>query len=84
MKPLGRMVLVRPITQEQKLEGGLVMPESYRQDRPDTGKVIAKGPKALDVKKGETIYFNRFAGEGLKYKGEELILVNQEDVYAII
>lgn len=79
--PINGQVLIKPVTEEEKLDG-LVLPDTFRQDRPNSGKVLKTGPKAKSVKEGQGVYFNPYAGEIVEIEKQKLILISIEDVYA--
>jgi chaperonin GroES len=89
--PLGDRVLVEELKQEAKTASGIILPDSYKDDRGmKEGKVIAVGPgRIIDgemipvaVKKGDKVFFQW--GDELKIGGKEYHLVNESSIVAII
>ena len=92
LKPLYDRILATRLKSEEKTKGGIIIPESAKE-KPLEGKVIAVGDgKLLDdgslrklaVKKGDKILFGKYAGTEMKVDGEEVVILREDDVLAII
>lgn len=92
VKPLGDKLLVRRVEAEKKTKGGIVLPDTAKE-KPAEGVVLAIGAgKLLDsgeraafqVKKGDRIIFSSYAGSEITVDGEELMVMGEEDVLAVI
>lgn len=91
IRPLGDRVLVKPIEGEEKLKSGIIIPDSAKE-KPQEGKVVAVGSGKfvdgkripLDVKKGNTVLFSKYGGDEIKIDGEELKILTENDILAII
>lgn len=92
IKPLADRVLVRPQEREERTKGGIVLPDTAKE-KPQMGKVLAVGPGrllengqrvAMDVKEGDTILFSKYAGTEIKVDGEDLLLINERDILAVV
>jgi len=92
VKPLDDRVLVKQCAAEQMTAGGIVLPDSA-QEKPQPGKVVAAGPgKLLDsgkrgqlsVKKGDEIFYGKYAGTEIKIDGEEYVILRESDILAIV
>ena len=92
VKPLDDRVLVKQSDAEKTTAGGIVLPDAARE-KPQQGTVIATGPgKLLDsgvrgemgLKKGDLIFYGRYAGTEIKIDGEEFVILRESDVLAII
>ena len=92
IQPLGDRVVVEREESEQKTSGGIVLPDSA-QKKPSRGKVVSVGDgKLLDdgsrsplqVKKGDRVLFSSYAGDEFKLGDEELLLLREEDILAVI
>jgi len=92
LTPIGDKVIVKRLEAESKTKGGIVLPDTA-QEKPKRGKVIAVGEgKRLDsgevvkptVKKGDEIIFSSFAGTEVTVGDEELLIMSQDDILAII
>ena len=92
IRPLHDRVIVKRLEAERKSAGGIVIPDSATE-KPSEGKVIAAGKgkiledgsvRALDVKVGDKILFGKYSGSEVKVDGEDLIVMREEDVMAVI
>jgi chaperonin GroES len=92
IRPLHDRVIVKRIEEERKSAGGIVIPDTAAE-KPDQGEIIAvgKGKKddqgkliALDVKVGDKILFGKYSGQTVKVKGEELLVMREEDIMGVI
>ncbi|NLN20233.1 MAG: co-chaperone GroES [Firmicutes bacterium] len=92
LKPLGDRVVVRAIEEEQLTAGGIVLPDTAKE-KPQQGEVIAVGTgKLLDngervpleVKEGDRIIFAKYGGTEVKIKGEEYLILRENDILAIV
>jgi chaperonin GroES len=92
VRPLNDRVLVKRLEEETKTAGGLFIPDSAKE-KPTRGKIIAAGNgksnddgvrKALDVKPGDLILFGKYAGTEIKLDGEDLIIMREDDILAVI
>ncbi|HEX2179832.1 MAG TPA: co-chaperone GroES [Actinomycetota bacterium] len=91
LKPLGDRVLIRVEETENALPSGLVIPDTAKE-KPQEGLVVAVGPGAyhegtripLDVKEGDRVLFSKYGGTEVKVGGEELMILNERDVLAVV
>jgi chaperonin GroES len=92
IRPLHDRVIVKRLEEERKSPGGIVIPDSAAE-KPSQGKVTAAGKgkiledgkvRPLDVKVGDTILFGKYSGTEVKVDGEDLIVMREEDVMAVI
>ncbi len=92
LRPLYDRVLVQRLESEEKTKGGIIIPESAKE-KPLEAKVVAVGSgKQLDdgktaepaVKKGDRVLFGKYAGTEVKVDGEEMIILREDDILAII
>ena len=92
LKPLYDRILATRLESEEKTKGGIIIPESAKE-KPLEGKVLAVGDgKLLDdgslrklaVKKGDKILFGKYAGTELKVGGDEVVILREDDILAII
>ena len=92
IQPLGNRVLVKPEDIQEKTPGGLVIPPNASDEKkPSFGKVVKLGQgkdkdgKALkfDVKIGDMVYFKKYAPEEIEINGEELYILDTDDILAI-
>ncbi len=92
IRPLQDRILVKRIEEEEKTEGGIIIPDTAKE-KPIEGKVIAVGKgkvsedgkvMPLDVKKGDRILFGKYAGTEVKIEGEEHLIMREDDVLGVI
>jgi chaperonin GroES len=92
IKPLGDRVVIKALEKEERTKSGIVLPETAKE-KPQQGKVVAVGTGrtlengqkvALDVKEGDTVIFSKYAGTEIKIEGEELLILSERDVLAIV
>lgn len=92
LKPLGNRVVVEPVEQEEITAGGIVLPETAKE-KPQKGLVISVGPGdrdddgdyiPMDVKKGDTVLFAKYAGTEIKIDGKKLLILRESDLLAIV
>jgi len=92
IRPLHDRVIVKRLEEERTSPGGIVIPDSAAE-KPSQGKVIAIGKgkiledgsvRALDVKVGDKILFGKYSGTEVKVDGDDLLVMREEDIMAII
>ena len=92
LKPLGDRLVVRPTPREEMTKSGIVLPDTAKE-RPQEGTVLSIGPgrtlddgsrEAMDVSAGQKVLFQKYAGTEFKLDEEELLILSQKDVLAII
>jgi chaperonin GroES len=93
IKPLGDRVVIKPLEAETKTKGGIVLPDSVKE-KPQEGKVVAVGRgkilengtvSAPEVKVGDKVLYGKYSGNEITTKeGEELLVMREEDILAII
>jgi len=92
IRPLHDRIVVKRLESEEKSAGGIVLPGSA-QEKPMMGEVVAAGQgraldngdvRALEVKVGDKVLFGKFAGTEIKLDGDELLVMREEDLFAVI
>ena len=92
LQPLGDRVVVKRDESEETTAGGIVLPDTAK-DKPARGKVVSVGEgklmddgsrSALQVQVGDRVIFSSYAGETFKVDDEELLLMREDDILAII
>jgi chaperonin GroES len=92
MRPLHDRVIVKRMEEERTSPGGIVIPDTAAE-KPITGEVIAAGNgkilengdiRKLDVKVGDQVLFGKYAGTEVKVEGEELLVMKEDDIMAVI
>ena len=91
LKPLLDRVVVKMIESEETTKSGIILTSSAKE-KPQIAEVLEVGPgevivgktEQMYVKKGDKVVLNKFAGTEIKYQGEDLIIVKQSDILAIV
>ncbi len=92
LKPLNDRVLVKRLESEEKTAGGLYIPDTAKE-KPSKGEIIAVGPGkaaengqrvAMEVKAGDAVLFNKYAGTEVKIDGTEYLVMREDDILAVI
>ncbi|MFW5426055.1 MAG: co-chaperone GroES [Methylophagaceae bacterium] len=92
IRPLHDRVIVRRMEEETMSAGGIVIPDNAAE-KPVRGEIIAAGKgkitdsgdvRALDVSVGDQILFGKYAGTEIKVDGEELLVMREDDIVAVI
>ena len=92
LQPLADRVVVRPATREETTASGIVLPDTAKE-KPQRGEIIAVGKGRrdedgerieLDVQVGDTVLFAKYAGTEFKLDGEDLLIIAEKDILAVI
>lgn len=92
LKPTGDRVVVKPKGREDTTRSGIVLPDTATE-RPQQGDVLSVGPgrvlesgtrAALDIKVGDTVLFAKYSGTEFKLEDEDLLILTERDVLAVI
>jgi chaperonin GroES len=92
LKPLGARVVIKALDREEKTNTGIYLPDTAKE-KPQEGKVLAVGPGDRDengkripveLKEGDKVLFQKYAGTEFKLDGEELLILSEKDVLALI
>lgn len=92
IRPLGDKVLVKRLEAESKTAGGIVLPDSAKE-KPKRGTVLSVGDgrlldsgkrSPLSVRAGDQVLFSSYAGTEVKVSGEEYIIMDENDIFAVL
>lgn len=92
LKPLGDRLVVKPASREETTKSGIVLPDTAKE-KPQRGTVVAAGEGrkddsgnriALDVQVGDNVLFAKYAGTEFKLDDEDLLILSEKDVLAVI
>ena len=92
LKPLGDRLIVKALDEEETTASGLVLPDTAKE-KPQRGTVLAVGDGnrnddgervALDVSVGDTVLYSKYGGTEIKVDGEDLLVLRESDVLAIV
>lgn len=91
-KPLHDRILIKPLDAENTTKSGIVIPDTA-SEKSYQGKVVAVGTGkiadngniiALSVKEGDTVLYAKYSGQIVKTDGEELVILKEDDIVAIV
>ncbi|MBM3198122.1 MAG: co-chaperone GroES [Chlamydiae bacterium] len=92
LKPLGNRVLVKRVQSEEKIRGGILLPDSAKK-KQETAEVVAVGPglqskdgqiHSIPLQQGDKILLDKYAGQEVTINDQEFVIVKFEDVIAVI
>ena len=92
LRPLGDRVVIQPTPREEMTKSGIVLPDTAKE-KPQEGKILAAGPgrigddgkrEPMDVKEGDKVLYAKYAGTEFKVENEDLLIVSQKDILAIV
>ena len=91
VKPLGDRVVIKNVEQEETSKSGIVLPGAAKE-KPQMAVVLAVGPGGMvdgkeikmEVEDGQKVIYSKYAGTEVKLDGQELILVRQSDILAVV
>jgi len=94
LKPLGDRVLIKPMVEEEKSKGGIVLPDTISKEKPQVGEVLSVGPGStnkegklvpMTVKKGDNVVYAKYSGTDIKDDDDEdYLLLSEKDILAIV
>ena len=92
LRPLADRVIVKRIESETKTASGIVIPDNAAE-KPDQGEILAVGPGKrsdkgdlvkMNVSVGDRVLFGKYSGQVVKIDGEELMVMREEDLFAVV
>ena len=92
IEPLGDRVVIRPMKEEEKTKGGIILPDTAKE-KPQRGTVEAVGPGKMDdkgnripmeLKKGDKVIYQKYTGTEIKENEEDYLILRESDVIAKI
>jgi chaperonin GroES len=92
IRPLGEKVLVKRLEADERTAGGIVLPDTAKE-KPKRGTVLSVGDgklldtgkrQPLQVKKGDHVLFTAYAGTEVKVEGDEMIIMDEGDILAVL
>ena len=95
LKPLGDRVLIKPVFEEEKSKGGILLPDTVSKEKPQIGEILAVGPGGtskegkivpMTVKKGDKVVYAKYSGTDIKGDDddEDYLLLSEKDILAIV
>ena len=92
LQPLGDRLIVEVLEEEEMTASGIVLPDTAKE-KPQEGTIVAVGPgrtlddgsrEAIDVSEGQRVLYAKYAGTEFKVEGEELLIISQKDILAVV
>ena len=92
MKPLSDRVVVRAHEAEEKTASGIILPDTAKE-KPQIGEIVAVGDGKINdsgnlvkmsLKNGDTVLYGKYSGTEINIEGEELLIMRESDILAII
>lgn len=91
IRPLGDKILVKVLEAEEKTKGGIILPDTAKEEKTE-GKVVAVGLgkmlesgkiQALEVKKGDRVIFGKYAGDEIVIDGDKHKILKESEILAV-
>jgi len=92
IKPLADRVVIKPADAEEKVQGGIIIPDTAKE-KPQKGEIVAVGPGkisdagqtiAMTVKKGDMVLYGKYSGTEVTVDNVEYLIVRESDILAIV
>jgi len=87
IRPLQDRIIVKRVKEEEKTAGGIIIPDTAKE-KPQRGVVIAAGPgkkdEPMSVKSGDTVLYGKYAGTEIQIDGDDLLIMRESDILAIV
>lgn len=87
LKPLADRVVIKMKENEETTKSGIILAGASKE-KPQFAEILEVGPGTekirMEVKKGDKVVVSKYAGTEIKYEDEDLIIVNQSDILAIV
>jgi len=85
VKPLGERLLIKPIIEEKKTTGGIVLPDAAKE-KPMKAEIVEVGklPEDCTLKVGDKVIYNKYSGTEIKIDDEDYIIIDLNDILAKI
>jgi len=83
VRPLGNRLLIKPVIEEKKTEGGIVLPDTAKE-KPMRAEVVAVGSidDDVEINVGDHVIFAKYSGTEIKIEDEDFILIDVDDILA--
>ena len=84
IRPLGERVLIKQTKQEEVTKSGIVLPDTVSKEKPIIGEVTAVGKSIKEIKVGDKVIYEKYAGTEVKDNDETYLLLKKKNVLAIV
>jgi len=92
VRPLGDRVIIKPLPQDEKTKGGIILPDTAKE-KPQQGEVVAVGKGRIlengtkvdmEVKAGDKVLYGKYSGTEIKIEGDEYLIVKESEILGIL
>ena len=92
IKPLSDRVVIKPAPADEKVQGGIIIPDTAKE-KPQKGKIVAVGPGKtsdagelikMSVKVGDTVLYGKYSGTEVTIDNEDYLIVRESDILAVV
>ena len=92
MRPLSDRVVIKPLEEEEKQQGGIIIPDTAKE-KPQQGEVVAVGPGKvadsgelvkMEVKVGDKVLYGKYSGTDVTVDNEDYLIVRESDILAVL
>jgi len=83
IKPIGERLVIKPTESETKTNSGIYIPDSAKE-KQNSGEVVAIGKNEEEIKVGDRVLYSKYAGTEVELDGEKVIILEKNDVLAVI
>lgn len=87
MRPIGDRVVVKPAQAEEKTKGGIIIPDTAKE-QPQRGEIVAVGPgkdgKLMTVKVGDVVLYGKYAGQNVELDGADYLIMREDDILVVL
>lgn len=97
IKPLGNNVVVKAVSEEEKTQSGIILPDTVNKEKPEKGEVVAIGPgklmdngskAAMSVQIGDKVIFKKYSPDEIKLREDgkevEYLILSEDDILAVV
>jgi chaperonin GroES len=84
IRPLGERVLIKQTKQEETTKSGIVLPDTASKEKPIIGEVTAVGEAIKEIKIGDKVIYEKYAGTEVKDNDEVYLLLEEKNVLAVV
>lgn len=92
IKPLSDRVVIKPAPADEKVQGGIIIPDTAKE-KPQKGEIVAVGPGKtsdtgelikMSVKVGDTVLYGKYSGTEVTIDNEDYLIVRESDILAVV
>ncbi len=93
IKPLGDRVMIKTVEEEERTEGGIIIPDTASKEKPQQGEIVAVGAgktnddgktQPMSVTVGDKVLYSKYGGSEITLEGEDYLIMRESDILAIL